>query len=130
MSMLNLNLHGESEKLRDFFKKLLIEMGFFVIHQDDWGDGFRVIGTSAKRTSPLAATLMNLFIGYIHRKRIAVELTGTQKGEIVEASLRCSLYLDVFDMDAPLEKPEEKERCLRIATLFNEKITESFKQAT
>lgn len=129
MSMLSLRVHGEAERLRDFFIELIGEMGFFVIHREDWVGGFRVIGADSRRTSPLVATIMNLFIGYIQRKRTAVELTGTQRGDIVEASLRCGPYLDVFDVDAPVEGPEERERCIRIAGFISERIAEGFGRA-
>jgi hypothetical protein len=112
--------------LRDFFLELLSEIGFFTIHQEEWADGFRVIGASAKRSSQLTATIMNLFIGYIHRNRIVIELTVHREDHHLAAHLRCTPYLDVVDFEAPDEKPEETERCQRHEIMFYDRIQEKF----
>jgi hypothetical protein len=126
MTTLNLSLHGDGEELRDFFIELLGEIGFFVTHRDVWGDGFRVIGVSAKRASQLTATIMNLFIGYIHKNRIAIELVAHVDNDHLAATLLCTPYLDVVDLAAPDEKPAERERCERLANLFYDRIQGKF----
>ena len=126
MVMLNLSLRSDTEELRIFFIEFLGEIGFIVIHKEEWRDGFRVIGASAKRTSQLTATLMNLFIGYIHRNRIAIELVAHQENGLITATLKGALYLDVVDLEAPDENPEEKERCERLTTLFYDRIQEKY----
>lgn len=119
---MNLTLRGDLEELRDFFTGLVREIGFFVIHREEWGGGFRVIGASSKRTSQLTATVMNLFIGYVQRNRIAVELVVNRSNENMDATLRCVPYLDVVDLEAPAEKPDEIERCDRLATALQDRI--------
>jgi hypothetical protein len=128
MTTLNLSLHGDGEELRDLFIKLLGEIGFFIIHQEELRDGFRVIGASAKRASQLTATMLNLFIGYIHRNRIVIEMTAHQENDHLTATMICKPYLDVVDIPVPEEKPEEKERCERLVSLFSERIREKFGQ--
>ncbi|MGD2201530.1 MAG: hypothetical protein PVJ38_07865, partial [Candidatus Bathyarchaeota archaeon] len=107
MVLLNLILHCRLEELQRFFIGLLSETGFVTIHHEEWQDGFWVVGANAKRTSQLMATLMNLFIGYIRRNRIAIELDATKIGDKVKATLKCNPYLDVVDMQAPDEDPVE-----------------------
>jgi hypothetical protein len=124
LTTLNLSLQGDCEELRDFYIELLGEIGFFIIHQEEWGDGFRVIGANAKRSSQLTATIMNLFIGYIHKNRIAIELVGHREKDHLAATLMCTPYLDVVDLAAPDEKPDEKERCERLVNLFYDRIQE------
>ncbi len=126
MTTLNLSLQGNCEELRDFYIELLGEIGFFNIHQEEWGDGFRVMGASAKRSSQLTATIMNLFIGYIHKNRIVIELVAQRENDHLAASLTCTPYLDVVDLVAPDEKPEEKERCERLVNMFYDRIHGKF----
>ena len=126
MTTLNLSLQGDCEELRDFYIELLGEIGFFIIHREEWGDGFRVIGASAKRSSQLTSTIMNLFIGYIHKNRIALELAAHRENDHLSATLMCTPYLDVVDLAAPDEKPDEKERCERLVNMFYDRIQEQF----
>jgi hypothetical protein len=70
--------------------------------------------------------MMNLFIGYIHRNRIVIELTAHQENDHLTATMICKPYLDVVDIEVPEEKPEEKERCERLVNLFSERIREKF----
>lgn len=126
MTTLNLSLQGDCEELRDFYIELLGEIGFFNIHQEEWGDGFRVIGASAKRSSQLTTTIMNLFIGYIHKNRIVIELVVHRENDHLAATLMCTPYLDVVDLEAPDEKPEEKERCERLVNMFYDRIQGKF----
>ena len=126
LTTLNLSLQGDREELRDFYIELLGEIGFFIIHQEEWGDGFRVTGANAKRSSQLTATIMNLFIGYIHKNRISIELAAHRENDHLVAHLRCVPYLDVVDLAAPDEKPEEKERCERLANVFYDRIQGKF----
>jgi hypothetical protein len=126
LTTLNLNFQGAFEELRDYYIELLGEIGFFIIHQEEWGDGFRVIGINAKRSSQLTATIMNLFIGYIHKNRIAIELVAHRENNHLAAFLICTSYLDVVDLVAPDEKPEEKERCERLANMFYDRIQGKF----
>ena len=126
MTPLNLSLQGNCEELRDFYIELLGEIGFFIIHQEEWGDGFRVIGASAKRSSQLTTTIMNLFIGYIHKNRIAIELVAHRENDHLATTLMCTPYLDVVDLEAPDEKPEERERCERLAKFLYDRIQEQF----
>ncbi len=126
MTTLNLSLQCDCEELRDFYISLLGEIGFFNIHQEEWGDGFRVIGASAKRSSQLTATIMNLFIGYIPQNRIVIELVAHREKDHLAATLMCTPYLDMVDLEAPDEKPEERERCERLARLFYDRIQGKF----
>jgi len=126
LTTLNLSLQCDCDELRDFYIELLGEIGFFTIYQEEWGDGFRVMGASAKRSSQLTATIMNLFIGYIHKNRIVMELTATRVNGHLAATLMCALYLDVVDLEAPDEKPEEKERCERLVNRFYDRIQGKF----
>jgi hypothetical protein len=126
LTTLNLSLQGDCEELRDFYIELLGEIGFFIIHQEELGDGFRVIGANSKRSSQLTVTIMNLFIGYIHKNRIALELVAHRENDHLAASLTCTPYLDVVDLAAPDEKPEEKERCERLVNLFYDRIQGNF----
>ena len=127
MAMSNFSIHVEAKDFRSFFMELLKEIGFIIIHQEVKEDGFTIIGSNAKRTSQLNITLMNLFIGYINKNRIAIELTAKQKGEYTNATLWCKPYLDVLDIEAPDEDPRERERCLRLFNIFTERIKEKFK---
>ena len=104
------------------FLGLLDEIDFKVIHREETGDGFRVIGASAKRRSQLTATMMSLLIGYIQRNRITVELEARQNSGVVHAVLRSCPYLDVLDMEAPGGNPEEQERCLLLTDFIQEEI--------
>ena len=126
MITLNLSLQCDCGELRDFYLELLGEIGFFIIHQEEWGDGFRVMGANVKRSSQLTATIMNLFIGYIHKNRIAIELVAHRENDNLAAHLTCTPYLDVVDLEAPDEKPEEKERCQRLANMFYDRIQGKF----
>jgi len=126
LTTLNLSLQGDCEELRDFYVSLLGEIGFFNIHQEEWGDGFRVMGASAKRSSQLTATIMNLFIGYIPQNRIVIELVAHREKDHLAATLMCTPYLDMVDLAAPDEKPEERERCERLARLFYDRIQGKF----
>ncbi len=126
MTTLNLSLQSDYEELRDFYISLLGEIGFFIIHQEEWGGGFRVMGASAKRSSQLTATIMNLFIGYIHKNRIVIELVAHREKDHLAATLMCTPYLDMVDLAAPDEKPEERERCERLARLFYDRIQGKF----
>jgi len=126
LTTLNLSLQGGCEELLDFYIALLGEIGFFIIHQEEWKNGFRVIGASAKRSSQLTATIMNLFIGYIHKNRIALELVAHRENDHLAATLMCTPYLDVVDLAAPDEKPDEKERCERLTHFFHDRIQEQF----
>ena len=128
MAVLNLSLHGETEELRDFFIEFLGEIGFFIIHREEWRDGFRIMGASAKRTSQLTATLMNLFIGYIPRNRTAIELTARRDDGLMTATLMCTPYLDVVDLEAPDGDPQEKERCEKLTNLFHDRIQDKFRK--
>ena len=126
MTTLNLSLQGDIGELRVFFIELLGGMGFIIIHQEEWTEGFRVIGTSAKRTSQLTVTMMNLFIGYIQRNRIAMELVAHQENDLLTSTLKCTPYLDVADIEAPNENPAEREKCERLANLLYDRIQERF----
>ena len=126
MTTLNLSIQGDCEELRDFYIEFLGEIGFFNIYQEEWGDGFRVIGASAKRSSQLTTTIMNLFIGYIHKNRIVIELVAHRVNDHLAATLMCAPYLDVVDLEAPDEKPEEKERCERLVNRFYDRIQGKF----
>ncbi len=126
MTTLNLSIQCDCEELRDFYIKLLNEIGFYTIHQEEWSDGFRVMGASAKRSSQLTTTIMNLFIGYIHKNRIVIELTAHRVNDHLAATLICVPYLDVVDLEAPDEKPEEKERCERLVNRFYDRIQGKF----
>jgi hypothetical protein len=123
---LNFTFQGNFEELRDFYIELLGEIGFFIIHQEEWRDGFRVVGANAKRSSQLTATIMNLFIGYIHKNRIAIELVAHQENDHLTAYLTGMPYLDVVDLVAPDEKPEENERCERLTNMFFDRIQGKF----
>ena len=122
-------LQGEADDLRTMFLETLEEARFTLVHSEDTDDGFMLIGANAKRVSQLVATMMNLFIGYIQRNRYAVELKATQKAERVHVILRCYPYLDVLDMKASSGKPEEQEKCLRIADYFQDKVMDRFNPA-
>jgi hypothetical protein len=126
LTILNLDLQGDTEELQNFFIELLGEIGFFTIHNENWKDGFMVIGASAKRSSQLLVTIMNIFIGYIQRNRIAIELVANKENVHLDATLKCVPYLDVVDFEAPNEKPEEREKCKKLANFFNERIQEKF----
>ena len=126
MTTLNFSLQGDCEELRDFYIEFLNEIGFFNIHQEEWGDGLRVIGASAKRSSQLTTTIMNLFIGYIHKNRIVIELVAHRENDHLAATLMCTPYLDVVDLEAPDEIPEEKERCERLVNMFYDRIQGKF----
>jgi len=122
-------LQGEADDLRTMFLETLEEARFTLVHSEDTDDGFTLIGANAKRVSQLVATMMNLFIGYIQRNRYAVELKATQKADRVHVILRCYPYLDVLDMKASSGKPEEQEKCLRIADYFQDKVMDRFNPA-
>ena len=126
---MNLSLQGDCEELRDFYVELLGEIGFYIIHQEEWEDGFRVIGANAKRSSQLTTTIMNLFIGYIHKNRIVIELGAHRENNHLTAQLTCTPYLDVVDLVAPDEKPEEKERCERLINMFYDQIQGKFSKS-
>ena len=130
MTTLNISLQGDIGELRIFFTELLGEMGFILIHQEEWADGFRVIGASAKRTSQLTATMMNLFIGYIQRNRIALELVAHQENDLMTSTLKCTPYLDVADLEAPFKNPAEREKCERLANLHYNRIQLKFSRAS
>ncbi|UCH57636.1 MAG: hypothetical protein JSV18_01575 [Candidatus Bathyarchaeota archaeon] len=123
---MTLNIRGNQEELLSVFKGLLKEAGFFQIHVEESEKGFTIIGASAKRTSQLTTTILNIFIGYIHRNRIAIELTASQMGDIINATLKCDPYLDVLDMEAPDKDPKEQEKCLRTVNFFYDRIIERF----
>jgi len=122
MIVRSMDVRGAWGELLGRFLGLLDEIGFTVIHREETGDGFRVIGASAKRMSQLTATMMNLFVGYIQRNRVTVELEARQDGGVVHAVLRSCPYLDVLDMEAPGGNPEEQERCLLLADFMQEEI--------
>jgi hypothetical protein len=69
---------------------------------------------------------MNLFIGYIHKNRIAIELVAHQENDHLTAYLTGMPYLDVVDLVAPDEKPEENERCERLTNMFFDRIQGKF----
>jgi len=119
-------LHGEADDLRSLFLEILEDAGFTLLHREDTGHGFTLIGANAKRTSQLVATMMNMFIGYIQSNRFAVKMRATREAERVHVVLRCCTYLDVMDMEAPSSNPEEHEKCLRLADYFQNKIMDAF----
>ena len=123
-------LQGEADDLRTMFLETLEEARFTLVHSEDTDNGFTLIGANAKRVSQLVATMMNLFIGYIQRNRYAVELKATQKADRVHVILRCYPYLDVLDIKASSGKPEEQEKCLRIADYFQDKVMDRFNPVT
>jgi len=129
LTTLNLGVQCDCEELRDFYIELLGEIGFYTISQEEWGGGFSVMGASAKRSSQLTATIMNLFIGYIHKNRIVIELIAHRVNDHLAATLMCAPYLDVVDLAAPDENPEEKERCERLANRFYDRIQGKFSKS-
>ena len=118
-------VQGEADDLRTMFLETLEEARFTLVHSEDTDDGFTLIGANAKRVSQLAATMMNLFIGYIQRNRYAVEMRATRQADRIHVFLRCCAYLDVLDMEAP-SNAEEREKCLRLADYFQDKIMDAF----
>lgn len=126
MTTLSFSLRCDRGELRDYFIELLEGIGFYVIHREEWDDGFFVIGASAKRSSQLTATLMGLFTGYIRRNRIAIELVANRERDHLAVTLKCTPYMDVVDLAAPDEDPRERERCERTAGNFYDRIRERF----
>lgn len=119
-------LQGEVDDLRNLFLELLEDAGFTLLHREETDIGFTLIGANAKRVSQLVATMMNLFIGYIQMNRFAVELRATSEADRIHVVLRCCTYLDVLDMEAPSNNPEDQEKCLRLADYFQDKIIAGF----
>jgi hypothetical protein len=70
--------------------------------------------------------MMNLFIGYIQRNRIAMELVAHQENDLLTSTVKCTPYLDVVDLEAPIKNPEEGEKCERLANLLYDRIQEKF----
>jgi hypothetical protein len=120
-----LTLQGDVDDLRNLLLEILGDAGFTLLHLEDIDKGFTLIGANAERTSQLAATMMNLFIGYLQRNRFAVEIRATREADRVHVVLRCCTYQDVIDMEAP-SSPEEHEKCLRLADYFQDKMVDAF----
>ena len=119
-------VQGDVDDLRNHLLEILKDAGFTLLHLEETGRGFTLIGANAKRTSQLLATMMNLFTGYIQRNRFAVEIRATGDAERVHVVLKCCTYLDVLDMEAPSRDPEEHEKCRRLADYFQGKILDAF----
>jgi hypothetical protein len=128
MAITNFSTNGDLEGLRSCFQEILKDVGFIVIFEEGWETGFRVIGADRKRASQLTATLMNMFIGYVGRNRIVIELEAWRENGRTVASLTCEPYLDVVDIKSPDKNPVEIERCERLVVFATDKIQERFQQ--
>jgi hypothetical protein len=126
MANMNFSTYGDLEELRGCFHDILCGIGFIVIHEEGWETGFRVIGADRKRASQLTTTMMNMFIGYVRRNRIVVELEAWREKGLTTAKLTCDPYLDVVDIKSPDKIPVEIERCERLVGFVMDKIQEFF----
>jgi hypothetical protein len=126
MANTNFSTYGDLEELRGCFHEILGAIGYIVIHEEDWDTGFRVIGADRKRASQLTTTMMNMFIGYIRKNRIVIELEAWRENGLTTATLTCDPYLDVVDIKSPDKIPVEIERCDRLVGLVTDKIQEFF----
>jgi hypothetical protein len=126
MANMNFSTYGDLKELRGCFHDILGGIGFIVIHEEGWETGFRVIGADRKRASQLTTTMMNMFIGYVRRNRIVVELEAWREKGLTTAKLTCDPYLDVVDIKSPDKIPVEIERCERLVGFVMDKIQEFF----
>jgi hypothetical protein len=126
MAMQTLNLSANLEELSALFLELLREVNFTVILHEDLEAGFRIIGADKKRMSQLTATLFSIIGGYLPRNRIAIELTALLDDGIITATLKCSPYLDILDIEAKTYTQRENETYLKLIKTFTDRIMEKF----
>jgi hypothetical protein len=112
------------EILRETFLKILEEVGFSLLKNEDRDEGFSILGTNKKRRSIWTMTILSLVSGYIPVKRTAVELSAKKRKNSVDAILRCMPYIDVVDMEATAETPQEQEICENLASMMEKIIFE------
>ncbi|MFQ6053346.1 MAG: hypothetical protein ACE5OO_03840 [Candidatus Bathyarchaeia archaeon] len=125
MATRTLRLRGDRRGLYLLFRALLRDINFTVIHEEHLGGGFRVVGVNKKRVPQWASALLSLVGGYIPRKRVAIELTASERDGILTVDLECVPYLDILDMEAAVESQEERDMCTRLAEIFEERILEA-----
>jgi len=130
MAARTIQLRGDHRELHSFFKGLLKNVNFIIIHEENLDDGFLVVAVNKKRMSQLTAELMSLIGGFIPRNRIGIELFALEREDVLTVELKCNPYLSSLDMEAVIESPAELDKCKRQMEFFEEKILEGFKKDT
>lgn len=126
MAFNQLSLRGDIEELNKFFLTLLGEVGFPLIYSEESGAGFKMVGANRERVSQLIVTLGSMLWGYAPKNRVAVELEARREGAALMASLRGVSYLDILDIEAKEFTQSEMESCVRLVSLFSERLLERF----
>lgn len=130
MASRTIQLRGDHRELHSFFKGLLKNINFVIIHEEHRDDGFLVVAVNKKRMSQLTVEMMSLIGGFIPRNRIGIELFAHEREDVLTVELKCSPYISSLDMEAAIESQEELDRCRRQIEFFEEKILEGFKKDT
>jgi len=126
MATQTFSLSANLEELSALFLDLLREINFTIILHEDLEAGFRIIGANKTRLSQLTVTLYSLTGGYFPQNRIAIELTAILDRGIITATLKCSPYLDILDIEVKANNQREKETCLKLIKTLTDRIAEKF----
>jgi len=129
MAARTIRLQGDHEELYSFFKELLQDVNFVILHEEQLGDGFHIVAVNKKRTSQLTTALLSLIGGFILRRRTGIELFAQERDGVLTAELRCAPYLGSLDIEVAAESQEERDMCRRLVELFGDKILEGLNQS-
>lgn len=121
-----LSLQGDIKELESFFLGLLEKVAFTLILVEESERRIRMVGANSERVSQLIVALNSLLGGYLHRNRIAIELTAQIEGTMIKATVKSMPYLDILDIEAKEYTRNEQERCERLVKLFSDQLTENF----
>jgi hypothetical protein len=122
MATRHLKVNENIDTLREIFQKIIEEVGFTSLKNEDNKEGYYILGINQKRRSIWTMTVLSLLSGYIPVKRTAIEISAKRRENYVDVDLKCVPYIDVVDMEAIAENPQEQELCNKIADMIEIKI--------
>lgn len=126
MATCYLTIQGDIKELKSFFLDLLEKVAFKLIQVEESENYLIIIGANKERISQLIVALSSLFGGYVHKNRIAIELTAHTDGISLETTVKSIPYLDILDIEAKEYTKSEQERCEKLVKLFSDQMIENF----